>query len=210
MSWLSQITGVHVSPKGFSVEPAKLLGDAAALAIPGVGGALGKIPGIGGALSGLGAKLGGGAAIGAVAPLLKNAVGGGTSGASPDQGGSGGGILGSIEGLLTGNGGLNALGIAGGVNSAMQQSQANNYAKNALSGVQSSYDARAPLRTAGIQGLLSPQTPSIAGLGSIAGHNPFAAGAPAPQAISQNQQMTMGMPNPSLAPVNPPSMGRVG
>ena len=121
-----------------------------------------------------------------------------------------GNALGSVGSLLTGNGGINALGAAEGVNAAMQQRQANNYAKSALGGVQQSYNERAPLRTAGIQGLLNPQTPSIQGLSSIAGRNPFASGAPAPGPISPNQQMTMGMPNPALAPVQNASAPRVG
>lgn len=203
MSWLSQITGVHVSPKGFSVEPAKLLGDAAALAIPGVGGELSKIPLIGSALGGLANKVSGAGhapAIAAAMPMIKNAVGSAPATAGADQSG-GGGILNSLEGLLTGNGGLNALGAAEGVNAAMQQKQSTNYAKSALGGVQQSYDARAPLRAAGIAGLTNPQIPSLSGLSSIAGRNPFASGQ-STGPISTNQQMTMGPSNPALAPVN--------
>lgn len=103
-------------------------------------------------------------------------LGGAGAGQNPDgspTGGGGGfvqgleGLLGKAGGFLTGNGGLNALGVAQGVNAALQQKKAEDYAKNALGAVTQSYNERAPLRAQGIQSL---QTAMKA--------NPFATGTP--------------------------------
>lgn len=151
------------------MEPGKLLTDAAALAIPGVGGALAKIPGV----SALGGAVSSIPGIGAVESVLKGAApaaaaAGGASAGAPAQGaGTNPGLLQSLEGFLTGNGGANALGIAQGVNAATLQQKSNDYAKNALGTVQQSYNDRAPLRAAGLAGMLHPQTPSLAPLQSV-------------------------------------------
>lgn len=85
----------------------------------------------------------------------------------------------AVSGLgnfVTGNGGMNALGIAQGINAAALQNQSSGYAKDALHGVQDSYNQRAPLRVAGIQGMLNPQTNDI---GSLTAHSgPYGKGLP--------------------------------
>lgn len=193
MSWLSKATGIHISPHGASLsrpDPIGTLKDIAhnplpllgALAIPGVGGLLGSIPGaaaVGGALShvpgvsALGAALGGGAGEAATASAIPDSAFGlpATAGAA---GGGGGGLLGTIEGLagkaghyLAGNNGMNALGIAQGINTALQQKKANDYAKQALGSVEASYNQRAPLRSQGVAMMQQ------AGVG-----NPYATGKP--------------------------------
>lgn len=66
MSWLSSISGVHISKHGVKVEPLKALGTALTLgsfgALGPVGGIISKIPAVGG----LAAKLGGAGAIGKI------------------------------------------------------------------------------------------------------------------------------------------------
>lgn len=88
------------------------------------------------------------------------------------KGGAGGGL----GGLLTGNGGLNALGLAQGINAAGLQNKADDYAKQAVGGVQDSYNQRAPLRVAGVQGMLNPQTNDISSLTANSG--PYGKGLP--------------------------------
>lgn len=145
------------------------------------GGNLGSA--ISGGLEGAASGLAGGAARGALgvggaaAPAGVSALSAGS--AIPDSAlglssGGGGGLLGGIEGLagqagnfLTGNGGKNALGIAQGVNSALQQKKSTDYAKDALGSVEAAYNAKAPLRTQGL-GMLA---------GAQAG-NPYATGTP--------------------------------
>lgn len=83
--------------------------------------------------------------------------------------GHGGDALGSLGGFVTGNGGMNALGIAQGINAAGLQNKADNYAKQAVGGVQDSYNQRAPLRAAGVQSMLNPQTNDLSGLTANSG-----------------------------------------
>lgn len=139
---------------------------------------------ISGGLSGAASGLAGGAARGALgiggaaAPAGVSALGAssaipdaamglsGATGAGAGAGGSGG-ILSGIEGFLTGNGGKNALGIAQGVNAALNQKQSTDYAKQALGSVEDAYNAKAPLRAQGLSTLASSQT-----------GNPYATGTP--------------------------------
>lgn len=197
MSWLSKATGIHLNLKPL----APVIGGAVGSIIPGVGTALGA--GLGSFLSGVGNKQGvgksllqggasalGGGLLGAAgrfaAPLAAGAAstmggGAGKPGAggfqmpSMGQVGSGAlGALGSAAGWLGENGGKNALGLAQGVNAAMLEKKAEDYAKNAQGSVQQSYNERAPLRAAGIQGMLKPQIPDLSGLTGMAGRNPYA------------------------------------
>lgn len=84
---------------------------------------------------------------------------GGIPGASSIEG-----LLGKAGGLLTGNGGLNALGLAQGINAAGTQNKANNYANQALQTQQNAYNSEAPLRSQGIQGMLNPHIQDLSGL----------------------------------------------
>lgn len=115
-----------------------------------------KLPGI---ASAGGPSLGG---VGSGASDVANAnVGSG--------GGGFGGILNKIKGLpgvssaanfLTGNGGLNALGTAQGVNAALLNQKALEYAKNAEGTAMSQWNKNASLRDAGRAGMLAPK-PSV-------------------------------------------------
>lgn len=68
-------------------------------------------------------------------------------------GGGGGGGLGGIGDFLTGNGGMNALGIAQGVNAAQLQKKSEDFANKSLGAVEQSYNERAPLRTMGVSSI---------------------------------------------------------
>lgn len=136
--------------------------------IPGVSsleGALGSIPGVGaieGALKGAGGALSHIPGLQSIEQAL-----GGQNGQS--------GLLGDLGSFLTGNGGKNALGVAQGVNAALLQKQASDYAKQAMGDVQSSYNERQPLRSAGIAGMLNPSVganAAVAGLPQTG--NPYA------------------------------------
>lgn len=83
---------------------------------------------------------------------------------------------GKIASFVTGNGGLNALGIAQGVNAAVLGKQATDYGKQGLTAVQDSYNQRAPLRVAGLQGMLNPQTNDLSALTAHSG--PYGKGLP--------------------------------
>lgn len=173
MSWLSKATGVHISPKGFSLSapdplgtvkdivqnPLPLLG----LALPGIGsalgGVLGSLPGaaaVGGALSSIpgasavGSALGAGGAAGAATSAIPDAALGIGSGGSIGLGG----FLGKAGEFLTKDGGKNALGVAQGINAALQQKKSNDYARQALDTVEGRYNAQAPLRAQGLAGLM--------------------------------------------------------
>lgn len=161
---------------GIGPVAAGLAGAAGGLLKP--GGNLGSAisGGLSGGLAGMGAQSVAGLLGGGAAGAGAGAAGGAAS-AIPDSAipaAGHGGVLGSLEGLagkagdfLTGNGGKNALGIAQGINAALQQKQANDYAKQALGSVEGSYAERAPLRAQGIKGLLQSNT-----------GNPYASGSP--------------------------------
>lgn len=184
MSILSKLTGVHISPHGASLSRPDPIGAAkdvihnplpvlGALALPGVGGLLGAIPGIGGALASGAGAIGGALSHIPGAQSIESILGGGggatAAGASaiPDAamglptsvsgGGGVGGLIGKAGSFLTGNGGKNALGVAQGISSVLDQQKANNYAKDALGTVEGSYAQRAPLRAQGVQQLLASQ-----------------------------------------------------
>jgi len=117
---------------------------------------LGGIPGLGGAgdvlskIKSLASGVGG----------LGSMLGGG--------GGSGGGF--SLSDLID-----PALGGAALLNASNLGKQSTNYAKDAVNTANQSYDSRAPLRTAGVQGMLNPGAGiNLGGLNSIAARNPFA------------------------------------
>lgn len=90
---------------------------------------------------------------------------GGAGGTGAAAGGSGlGAIAGDVGGAiasgakdlgsyLTGNGGANALGLAGIAEAALRDKQAMDYAKGALSSEQDLFNQKAPLRALGIAGM---------------------------------------------------------
>ena len=156
------LNGLKSSVKGAAKNP--LTYAAASLLIPGVAPmALNALKGAGGlAVKGIGALAhgAGAAAKGVGSALLPQAV----SSFLPH------GADGSLD-----VGGLfdKGLGAAQVVNAANLQKQSTGYAHNAMDIANQSYDARAPLRVAGIEGLLRPQTADLSSLSQIPG-NPFA------------------------------------
>ncbi len=149
----------------------KGLTGAATGGLAGAGGsALGGALKIGTPLSGIANTVGGLPGVGTAQRVLSNpltrTVATGAAGGGAPAGGSSGGILGALQGLLGGAGGMiggaakgllqNPLyGLAGleGVNAALLQKQATDYAKQARGDVVNSYTERAPLRTGGLAGM---------------------------------------------------------
>ncbi len=121
-----------------------------------------------------------GSAVSAVdAPLADAAVGSSTGGGFVDGAKK---VAQSVSSFLPHNqdGSLNVgslvdkgLGAAQVLNAAHLQKQSSDYAKNAYATANESYGARAPLRVAGIEGMLHPQTADLSSLSHIPG-NPFA------------------------------------
>lgn len=136
--------------------------------IPGVSSVEGWLGGGAGAgAAGAAGQAAGGAAGGSLNDISNAAVG--SIGQAPS---AGGGFLSSAARWLTGNGGKNALGLAEGVNAAMMGRKANQLQNRALGTAQQAYAERAPLRQAGMQGMLHPQTPSLTPLADPG--NPYA------------------------------------
>lgn len=168
MSWLS--SGLH-AVGGLAEKAAPFVG-----MIPGIGtlaggaigglGALAHGDGLGGALK-YGAE---GAAGGLGGGLLKGAT----------AGAEGGGLMSTLAGL--GKGALNyavhnpttLLAGAQTLNAANLGKKSNQYAENANNMANQSYAERAGLRSAGIEGLLHPQTPDTTALAGIRASNPYA------------------------------------
>ncbi len=147
-----------------------MTGGAAALA----GGALGKLGGT--AAQALMNRGGAGAADPGGDTYNPDAAG--VTLPNTDTGGGGidwGGLLksgvGDIGGFLTGNGGKNALGLAGGINSALLQKKSTDLANQAVTQAQEQWKAKAPLRAQG-----------LAGMSGTAAFNPYAIKSPAPTA----------------------------
>lgn len=169
---VGKTVGVTANTKnGIHVDPAKLALTAGALALPGVGSLVGHVPGVsslGGALkeipgvSSIAEILGGSGDPGRMPDLSYDPDTGMVTGGAAGSGG--GGLLSDISGFLTGNGGRNALGIMQGVNAAQLGQKSNQFANDAVNSAQSAYAAKAPLRVAGIQGLLNPQTQDLSSL----------------------------------------------
>lgn len=115
-----------------------------------------------------------------------------TSPSAPASTDGGGGVLGAAGGYLKNAlGGVNplvaGLGAAGMVNSASLGAKANKYANNAYNSAAGSYAERAGLRSAGIAGMLHPQTPDLSNLSAIRSRNPYSGpqptAAPSPSGI---------------------------
>lgn len=175
MSWLSKLSGVHISPKGVRLSapdpigtvkdiahnPLPLLG---ALAIPGVGGLLGEIPGlgaVGGALSHIpgaskvGSLLGiGGAGNGAFGGAIPDAAMG-----IPSSSGGLGGLVGKL-----GGGGFDLsklLQAASGAEGVYNTLQSNKYRGQAIDLAKQQNATAAPLRAAAQSKLLNSAPPDL-------------------------------------------------
>lgn len=196
------VGGINSAVNGGSV--AQDLGDAAS----GYGAGA-----VGGKIGGTNGLLGSGAApspasgsglpsIGAVAGAAGKAIGG-TSAPSAGTDANGLPSIGSL---------LNSLGttipaVLQGANATNLQNKANDYADSAINTQKGLWDSQAPLRAAGISGMLNPSTPApglpeIASLRqSAAAGNPFA---PKPSSFAQ--------PNgaPPVAPTSAPALPTAG
>jgi|SRR5882672_1761730 len=115
-----------------------------------------------------------------------------TGGASGTPSGTSSGLPQALSSFLPHNaqggidfGGLadKGLGLAQLINAANLQKQSTGYATHAYDLANQSYGERAPLRVAGIQGLLSPQTADISSLSQGQG-NPFAVRPKAPMPVN--------------------------
>lgn len=144
-------------------------------------------------LPGISSVAGAAKAIPAIAAGVKGA--GGLPGVSAVGSGGGSSLLDKAGNFLTGNNGLNALGIAQGVNAAQLGAKSTDYATKAADTAQQNWDANAPLRTAGRAGILNPTTPDLSQLTAIRGSNPF--GKPQPVAGVPPITQTPGLPTPS-------------
>lgn len=145
-------------------------------------GAVGKgVKGIGSYLlggGGLGGLIKGGGAdnkgnFGAIGDALGTAAGSLGLGGGGDGKGGLGGLLDSL-GLGGVNPALLGLGVAQIKNVSDLQKKASGYATGALDQANKSYGERAPLRAAGIQGMLNPQTRDLSGL--LTNSGPYAKG----------------------------------
>jgi len=152
-----------------------------------------------GALAGgVGGLLGGGA--GGAAQAVPGAASAGSSGGLtglingiPGLGGLAQGLeksapslLGNLGSFLTGNGGMNALGIAQGLNAANLQKTANNYATDALGTENALWNSQAPMRAQ-----------ALAQLPGAINANPFSRGMGTPQSPTSGGVMAQPIP-PSL------------
>lgn len=161
MSWLSNLTGVHLNLGPISAAT-NGIGDAAMKAAP----LAGLIPGVGPLLGGILSHVPGAGAVQEAAGHIPG--------------------LGAAADWLTGNGGKNALGIAQGINAASLQSKSNDYAKNAAGSVSNSYDTRAPLRAAGQAAMLNPGQGIAAKIAAVPrGANPYAQAPAGPPQIGR-------------------------
>ena len=154
------------------IAKAGIGGGAGGLAVGGIAGALGHVPGLSGLAShipGMGSAAGSvGGAASAAAPAAAGAAGA-AAGAAPA---ASGGFLGSLGSFL-GSHGMTALELAQGANAAVQGQKANSLANKALHSSEQAYQDRAPLRQAGISGMLHPQVPGLSAL-NRSGPNPYA------------------------------------
>jgi len=133
-----------------------------------------------------------------VAAFAKSAAGAGGNQNSPGSG---------IPSLLN-DVGTTIPAIAGAANAANLQAQAQQYAQDAVNTQKGQYASQAPLRTAGMAGLLNPSTPApglpaIQALNTAAAKgNPFATAVPLPSApanptVSASQAPPTGLPTPA-------------
>jgi hypothetical protein len=149
------VTGAGMSvPDAATMSPSALA--AAANATPGtVGSAAAALPGA--------------AAVGAGTKLASNVVGASNPSTSSNP-------VGGVSSLLN-NIPLDALAVAQGANAASLGQESNDYAQQAANDATSRWNAQAPLRTAGIAGMLNPTSPFSAP--SLPKGNPFAPPGPA-------------------------------
>ncbi len=147
LSFMNPALGAALAAGGRALhtnEGAAGLGDLAGAA--GKAYALGKVgQGIGGALKGAGSI---GSKLGSLGGALKQGI--------PAIKSLAGGNMPNIPGLP---GGFDAMGVLGGIDAVRQQQQARDTQNKAMQYATDSYDARQPLRTQGMAGMLNPKAP---------------------------------------------------
>jgi hypothetical protein len=153
------------SDKGFLLPAAAMLLGPAALTLAGGGAAAG---GAGASTAGAGTAAGAGAgAAGTMAPAAASGLGG---------------LVAKGKDFLTSDTAKDLLGLGSGIYGISQQNKANDLTADAIAADRARWSAGAPLRDAGMAGLLNP-VPAVntSSLGALASRgNPFAATMPAP------------------------------
>ena len=167
--------------------------------IAGAEGVLGGATALGGLAGGAGASGAAGGLEGAIAKIpggseILDAI---KSGAAP---------LSSLLGFLKDHSG-DLLAAANVAEAAMRQQKADKYATNAVNTATDAYNAKAPLRMAGINGMLHPTTPDLSSLRTLAGSrsgNPFARSLPmAGMPMAGGASFTAPTPTVNGAPPGP-------
>lgn len=164
MSWLSKITGVHISPHGVSIEPLKALGTVATL---GSMGALGPVAGALEAIPGAGAVMGG---LSKVGGALSSIPGAGAIESGVSKLGGVSGMANTAGGFLK-NHGDQLLGAGSAYQGYKDSQKSNDLMNQALGIANQSYADRAPLRTAGVQGMVNNKAPDLSSV--FASGNPY-------------------------------------
>lgn len=146
MSWLSEATGIHISPKGFKVEPQKVLTNAASVLTGNPMLAVGNV---------LGAVRGGAQPTPSYNPGVS----------LPNMGAGGGVLSGAASGSGTGGSSGNLLNtllqIAAGGSGVYNTIKSNQQRGKMVNQATGAYNADAPLRDAAKKKLLSPVTPDL-------------------------------------------------
>lgn len=167
MSLLSSITGIGINPFGknkLKINGMKALGTLATAASMGalgpLAGAMNAIPGAGAVMGGISKVKG---ALGAIPGVSKLAGGFSKVGGVK-------GLLGSAGGFLKDHGdqllGAGAIGEG-----YLNQRKATDYRNRALGIAEGSYNERAPLRSAGVSGMLNEARPDLSS--AYANQNPY-------------------------------------
>ncbi len=197
MSWLSNLTGIHIGsgPTAPSLQPPPEVATDPSLAAAwaefqkNLNGTIGQAHAMNNGAIGLAGATAGAGALGLLGGA-GGAAGATQAGAAMGDAASGGsGILGTLEGLAKGAGGdiLGAIKNYGGdalaglniYEAAKRQGQADKYAQSAYDTSKSAYDAKAPLRLAGQTGMLTAGNANPFAQHAIAPGAPAAPSAPA-------------------------------
>lgn len=161
---------------GGAIAPGGNIGTAAGQGVKGA--ALGGAAGAAGSAirGGIGAVSNGGSVIGGVKSAASAVPGIKAVGSSL----GGGSLLDAAGGFLKDHGGSIVQGLAG-VDAVRQQQQARDTQNKAIGYATDSYDARAPLRSAGQAGMLNPQAPpALQAVNYGSSGNPYGKKAPIP------------------------------
>lgn len=186
MSWLSEATGIHISPKGVHIDPMKALGTALAVGTGGVGAGLKMV---GGKLAGPLLNRGQSQPMDEQLPdeiptatyynpdgsiKSQTPIDGmkPVSQAAPQSGGGWGDLLKQGLGFL-GNHKDDLLGGAALYEGYKNNKQGTDLRNEGLDLLKNSYGERAGLRKLGVQGMMNEQAPDLSGVFAPAASNPY-------------------------------------